>query len=179
MGVIRIMGSISVETDISKVRKNFPMRIGQGFDSHKWDEDEKKPLMLGGIEFESEYSLKGHSDGDVVIHACIDSLLGAAGMGDIGMLFPDNDPEYKNADSTKLLETVISKLKASNWEILNVDCSVITERPKILPKKREIESKLSEIIDAPFSIKGKHPEGMEGLNGIMCIAVALIQEKHE
>ena len=86
------------------------MRIGQGFDSHQWDDDLSKPLMLGGVEFDSDSSLKGHSDGDVIIHACIDALLGAAGLGDIGMLFPDNDPAYKNVDSSELLEIVVSKL---------------------------------------------------------------------
>ena len=155
------------------------MRIGQGFDSHQWDDDLSKPLMLGGIKFDSDSSLKGHSDGDVIIHACIDSLLGAAGLGDIGMLFPDNDPAYKNVDSSELLEIVVSKLHDENWEIINVDCSVIAEQPKISSRKSEIESKISKILGAPFSVKGKHPEGLEALNGVMCLAVALIQERHE
>lgn len=155
------------------------MRIGQGFDSHQWDDDVSKPLILGGIQFDSDFSLKGHSDGDVIIHACIDSLLGAAGLGDIGMFFPDNDPAYKNADSSELLEIVATKLHDENWEILNVDCSVIAERPKISSKKSEIESKLGKILNAPFSVKGKHPEGLDTLNGVMCLAVSLIQERNE
>ena len=155
------------------------MRIGQGFDSHQWDDDLSKPLMLGGVAFDSNSSLKGHSDGDVIIHACIDALLGAAGLGDIGMLFPDNDPAYKNVDSSELLEIAVSKLHDENWEIINVDCSVIAEQPKISSRKSEIESKISKILGAPFSVKGKHPEGLEALNGIMCLAVALIQERHE
>ena len=155
------------------------MRIGQGFDSHQWDDDLSKPLILGGVKFDSDSSLKGHSDGDVIIHACIDALLGAAGLGDIGMLFPDNDPAYKNVDSTELLEIVVSKLHYENWEVTNVDCSVIAEQPKISSRKSEIESKISKILGAPFSVKGKHPEGLEALNGVMCLAVALIQERHE
>ena len=155
------------------------MRIGQGFDSHQWDDDLSKPLILGGVKFDSDSSLKGHSDGDVIIHACIDALLGAAGLGDIGMLFPDNDPAYKNVDSSELLEIVVSKLHDENWEVINVDCSVIAEQPKISSRKSEIESKISKILGAPFSVKGKHPEGLEALNGIMCLAVALIQERHE
>ncbi len=155
------------------------MRIGQGFDSHQWDDDVSKPLILGGIHFDSDFSLKGHSDGDVIIHACIDSLLGAAGLGDIGMFFPDDDPAYKNADSSELLEIVATKLHDENWEILNVDCSVIAERPKISSKKSEIESKLGKILNAPFSVKGKHPEGLDTLNGVMCLAVSLIQERNE
>ena len=155
------------------------MRIGQGFDSHQWDDDLSKPLILCGVKFDSDSSLKGHSDGDVIIHACIDALLGAAGLGDIGMLFPDNAPAYKNVDSTELLEIVVSKLHDENWEVINVDCSVIAEKPKISSRKSEIESKISKILGAPFSVKGKHPEGLEALNGVMCLAVALIQERHE
>ena len=133
------------------------MRIGQGFDSHQWDDGLSKPLMLGGVKFDSNSSLKGHSDGDVIIHACIDALLGAAGFGDIGMLFPDNDPAYKNVDSSELLEIVVSKLHDENWEVINVDCSVIAEQPKISSRKTEIEGKISKILGAPFSVKGKHP----------------------
>ena len=155
------------------------MRIGQGFDSHQWDDDLSKPLILGGVKFDSDSSLKGHSDGDVIIHACIDALLGAAGLGDIGMLFPDNDPAYKNVDSSELLEIVVSKLHDENWEVINVDCSVIAEQPKISSRKSEIESKISKILGAPFSVKGKHPEGLEALNGVKCLADALIQERHE
>lgn len=155
------------------------MRIGQGFDSHQWDENGSAPLVLGGIEFDSANSLKGHSDGDVIIHACIDSLLGAAGLGDIGILFPDTDPVYKDADSVELLEIVVAKLHAEKWTIVNVDCSVVANQPKISSKKSEIERKLSKIIDAPFSVKGKNPEGIDSLNGIMCIAVSLVEEKYE
>ena len=97
----------------SEIKEIYCMRIGQGFDSHQWDDDLSKPLMLGGIKFDSDSSLKGHSDGDVIIHACIDSLLGAAGLGDIGMLFPDNDPAYENVDSSELLKIVVSKLHLS------------------------------------------------------------------
>ena len=129
------------------------MRIGQGFDSHQWDDDLSQPLILGGVKFDSDSSLKGHSDGDVIIHACIDALLGAAGLGDIGMLFPDNDPVYKNVDSSELLEIVVSKLHDENWEVINVDCSVIAEQPKISSRKSEIESKISKILGAPFPSK--------------------------
>ena len=83
-----------------------------------------------------------------------------------------------NVDSTELLE-IVSKLHDENWEIINVDCSVIAERPKISSRKSEIERKISKILNAPFSVKGKHPEGLEALNGVMCLAVALIQERHE
>ena len=155
------------------------MRIGQGFDSHQWDDDLSKPLILGGVKFDSDSSLKGHSDGDVIIHACIDALLGAAGLGDIGVLFPDNDPAYENFDNSELLKIVVSKLHDENWEVINVDCSVIAEQPKISSRKSEIESKISKILGAPFSVKGKHPEGLDSLNGVMCLAVSLIQERDE
>ena len=95
------------------------------------------------------------------------------------MLFPDNDPAYKNVDISELLEIVVSKLHVENLEVINVDCSVIAEQPKISSRKTEIESKISKILGAPFSVKGKHPEGLETLNGVMCLAVSLIQERDE
>jgi len=155
------------------------MRIGHGFDSHAWEVQKTKPLILGGITFESDYSLKGHSDSDAVAHACIDALLGPTGLGDIGMHFPDNDPKYENADSIEMLREIVEKINDFGWEIINIDCSVIAEQPNISKHKKNIENRMSQVVGAPFSIKGKHPEGFEKMNGIACFAVSLIREKNE
>ena len=155
------------------------MRIGHGFDSHGWESPKTKPLILGGVTFESEYSLKGHSDSDVIAHACIDALLGPTGQGDIGMLFPDDDPKYENANSIEMLRQVVAKIDNAGWEIINVDCSIIAETPKILNNKENIETIMSRIISAPFSIKGKRPEGFEHFSGVACFAISLLKEKNE
>ena len=159
--------------------RNIKMRIGHGFDSHAWDDKKTKPLTLGGVIFESQYSLKGHSDSDVVAHACIDALLGPIGLGDIGMHYPDDDPSNLNADSIEMLKEVVGKIGDNGWEIINIDCSVVAEKPNILKNKKEIETKISQVTGAPFSIKGKHPEGFEQMDGIACFAVSLLREKNE
>lgn len=150
------------------------MRIGLGFDSHPFENKGDKPLILGGILFENETGLKGHSDADVISHACCDALLGAANLGDIGEHFPDTDPKYKDADSIEMLKEVVEKIKQSGFEVLNLDCVVICDQPKISPKKEAIQKNLSDVISAPISIGGKRTEGMSDSNGITCMAVALL-----
>jgi 2-C-methyl-D-erythritol 2,4-cyclodiphosphate synthase len=108
------------------------MRIGFGYDSHRFEEGRK--LVLGGIEFPDETGLKGHSDADVLLHAIIDALLGAAALGDIGSHFPDTDPKWRDADSAKLLEAVVAEVLGAGFAIGNVDATVICERPKLRPK---------------------------------------------
>lgn len=105
------------------------MRIGQGYDVHRLTEGRR--LILGGVDIPFEKGLLGHSDADVLTHAVMDSLLGAAALGDIGKLFPDNDPEYGGADSVKLLERVASLIKSENYIIENIDATVIAQRPKL------------------------------------------------
>lgn len=107
------------------------MRIGQGYDVHRLVEGRK--LILGGVEIPYEFGLLGHSDADVLTHAIIDALLGAAGMGDIGHHFPDTDPKYAGADSMKLLEAVMEKLKSAGWKVGNVDSTIVAQRPKLAP----------------------------------------------
>lgn len=107
------------------------MRIGQGYDVHRLVEGRK--LILGGVEIPYEFGLLGHSDADVLTHAIIDALLGAAGMGDIGHHFPDTDPKYAEADSMKLLEAVMEKLKSAGWKVGNVDSTIVAQRPKLAP----------------------------------------------
>ena len=107
------------------------MRIGQGYDVHRLTEGRK--LILGGVEIPFEKGLKGHSDADVLTHSVMDALLGAAALGDIGKLFPDNAAEYEGADSIELLKKVVSLLKSKNYIIENIDATVIAQRPKLAP----------------------------------------------
>ncbi len=107
------------------------LRIGHGYDVHKLNED--RDLIIGGVKIPFELGLLGHSDADVLVHAIMDALLGAAAMGDIGTLFPDTDPEYKGADSIKLLECVVKRLAEKGYSIGNIDATLIAQKPKIKP----------------------------------------------
>ena len=107
------------------------MRIGHGFDIHRFEEN--KPLMLGGVHIPFHQGMLGHSDGDVVLHAICDALLGAAALGDIGRHFPDTDPEWKKADSRMFLRHVIQLIKARNFRVQNIDVTIIAEAPKLAP----------------------------------------------
>ena len=157
------------------------MRIGYGYDSHRFEPGRR--LVLGGEEFPGEVGLKGHSDADVLIHAIIDALLGAAALGDIGSHFPDTDPKWKDADSAKLLEAVVKEVRSAGYQIGNVDATVICERPKLRPKVDEIRTRLSQLLNLStslLSIKGKTNEKMDDVGagiGIEVHAVALIEER--
>ena len=117
------------------------MRIGQGYDVHRLVEGRK--LILGGVEIPCEYGLLGHSDADVLTHAIMDALLGAAGMGDIGRHFPDTDPQYAGADSLKLLAAVVEKLKTAGWKIGNVDSTIVAQKPKLAPYLDQMQANLA------------------------------------
>ena len=106
-------------------------RVGQGFDVHKFVSG--KPLIIGGVTIDYNYGLEGHSDADVLIHAIMDALLGAAGLGNIGQHFPDNDAKFKDINSRKLLRSVVEKLKSNNYVIENIDATIICETPKMQP----------------------------------------------
>lgn len=106
-------------------------RVGQGFDVHKFVSG--KPLIIGGVTIDYNYGLEGHSDADVLIHAIMDALLGAAGLGNIGQHFPDNDAKFKDINSRKLLRSVVEKLKSNNYIIENIDATIICETPKMQP----------------------------------------------
>jgi 2-C-methyl-D-erythritol 2,4-cyclodiphosphate synthase len=137
------------------------IRIGQGFDAHKFIKN--RPLILGGINIPHEFGLDGHSDADVLIHAIIDSILGALSMGNIGTWFPDNDMKYKNADSIKLLEEVISSKELKSWKLINLDATIITQKPKLLPYLEAIQNKIASVLKTDvsnISIKPKTTEGM-------------------
>ncbi len=156
------------------------MRIGQGYDVHRLVEGRK--LILGGVEIPWEKGLLGHSDADVLLHALMDALLGAAALGDIGKLFPDHDPAYAGADSRRLLEQVAALLQEKQFRVCNVDCTVIAQRPKLAPfilqMRLNIAQSLGIAVDR-VSVKATTEEGLgftgEGL-GIAAQAVTLLDE---
>ena len=157
------------------------MRIGHGYDVHRLTEGRK--LILGGVEIPYEKGLDGHSDADVLTHALMDSLLGAAALGDIGKLFPDNDDEYLGADSIDLLKKVCSVIYEKGYEISNVDCTVIAQRPKLAPYIEQMRGILAGAMNISVdcvSVKATTEEKLgftgEGL-GISAHAVALIENK--
>jgi len=152
------------------------IRVGQGFDVHPFSDDSDRRLVLGGVEFDGP-GLVGHSDADAVAHAVIDALLGAAGLGDIGTLFPDTDPALTGADSMALLANAVARVSSEGWHVVNVDCTVIAEAPKLAPRRVEMEHRLAAVVGAPVSVKGKRAEGLGALGrreGIACMAVALV-----
>ena len=154
------------------------MRVGHGFDVHAFSDDPARRLVLGGVQFADEPGLAGHSDGDVIAHACTDALLGACGLGDVGQHFPDTDERWRNADSIELLTQVVVLLRAKGWNPINIDCSVVCERPKLAPRRDDICQRLTHVVGAPVSVKGKRAEGLGALGrgeGIACWAVALVE----
>ena len=155
------------------------VRVGQGFDVHPFVEDPDRPLVLGGVVFASERALRGHSDADVIAHACADALLGAAGLGDIGEHFPDTDPAWSGADSVGLLAESARRVREAGWEPGNVDASVVTDHPKLAPARAEMQERLSGAVGAPVTVKGRRPEGLGALGrgeGVACWAVAVVTQ---
>jgi 2-C-methyl-D-erythritol 2,4-cyclodiphosphate synthase len=153
------------------------VRIGQGFDVHPFSDDPARRLVLGGVHFVGERGLAGHSDADVVAHAVTDALLGACGLGDIGQHFPDTDPAWAGADSLDLLARAVADVRAAGWAPQNVDTTVVLERPRLAPRRDEVEKRLGEVVGAPVTVKGKRAEGLGALGraeGIACLAVALV-----
>jgi 2-C-methyl-D-erythritol 2,4-cyclodiphosphate synthase len=154
------------------------MRVGLGIDVHAFaPDDTQRVLVLGGVVFEGARGLLGHSDADVVAHACCDALLGAAGLEDIGHHFPDTDPRWHGADSITLLEEVASMVRRAGWEPANIDCSVVCEAPKLAPHRDAMRKRLSAAVGADVSVKATRPEQLGALGreeGIACLAVALV-----
>ena len=157
------------------------MRIGLGYDVHRIAAD--RELWLGGVKFNTDFGLLGHSDADVLIHAICDALLGAACLRDIGYHFPDTDPRYKGIDSKLLLAEVVNLLSQNGYAIGNIDATVCCERPKINPHIPEMQACLAEVMQVPancISIKATTTEhlGFTGREeGIAAYAVALINNK--
>jgi 2-C-methyl-D-erythritol 2,4-cyclodiphosphate synthase len=151
------------------------MPVGIGYDSHRFAAG--RSLILGGVEIEHERGLDGHSDADVVAHAIVDALLGAAGEGDIGTLFPDDDERWRDADSIDLLRTVVGTI---GGRIVNIDVTVICEQPRLAPYRGEMERIVAAATSARVSVKATSNEGMGWVGrgeGIACIAVASVDSE--
>jgi 2-C-methyl-D-erythritol 2,4-cyclodiphosphate synthase len=151
------------------------MSVGIGYDSHRFAAG--RPLVLGGVEIEHELGLDGHSDADVLTHAVIDALLGAAGSGDIGTLFPDDDERWRDADSIDMLRTVVGTI---GGRISNVDATVVCEQPRLTGHRAEMERILGEATSARVTVKATSNEGMGWIGrgeGIACIAVASVDSQ--
>ena len=156
------------------------MRIGHGYDVHRFAED--RALILGGVKIDYRVGLLGHSDADVLLHAVMDALLGAAGLRDIGFHFPDNDMRYKDADSRVLLREVKQKLDVAGYRISNVDVTVIAQAPKLKPHIPQMMANIASDLDIDVgrvNVKATTEEGLGftgGLQGMACHAVCLLEE---
>ena len=122
------------------------VRVGQGFDIHRFSDDPTRPLLLGGVAFDGSRGLQGHSDADAVAHAVADALLGAAGLGDIGALFPSGDERFRGASSVDLLREAYRQVLEAGWTLVNADCVLVGEKPKIAPYREEMRRRLSEAV---------------------------------
>ncbi len=155
-------------------------RIGHGYDIHRTVAG--RPLVLGGVKFDAAFGLDGHSDADALTHAICDALLGAASMPDIGHLFPNTDPAYKNADSQVLLQTVVTALRARGWVPVNIDATLIAEKPKIAPRLAEMKTTLARsagLTSDAIGLKATTNEGSDDIGRGLAIAahaVALIRK---
>ena len=151
------------------------LRIGLGFDAHAFTDG--IPLVLGGVRFEHPRGLAGHSDGDVITHAVIDALLGAAGLGDIGSLFPSDGSIPEGIDSLELLRDAYARVREAGYELVNADCVLIGQQPRIADRRGELEAKLSEVVAAPVSVRATTTDhlGFTGRGeGLAAQAVALL-----
>lgn len=156
------------------------MRVGQGFDIHAFCSDPEIRLVLGGVTIEDSPGLQGHSDADVLCHAVIDALLGAAGLGDIGTHFGDDDPRWRGCDSTDLLARSVALVSDAGWQVSNVDCTVIADAPRISTYAPQMRRILGELCGAPVSVKASRAEGLGALGrreGIACLAVVLLEAR--
>lgn len=158
------------------------MRIGHGYDVHRFDTEfrEDKPLILAGVELSEKLSLLAHSDGDVILHAVCDAILGALGEGDIGQHFPDTDPKYAGASSSKLLKRVLEIMDARDLYLVNADVTVVAQVPKLSPYRLNMKSSLANLLELPeqqVNLKATTTEGLGAIGrkeGIACAAVVLL-----
>ncbi|MHC4930651.1 MAG: 2-C-methyl-D-erythritol 2,4-cyclodiphosphate synthase [Planctomycetota bacterium] len=156
------------------------MRVGTGYDLHRLGAD--RPLRLGGVEIPGGPGLVGHSDADCVLHAISDSLLGASSLGDIGQHFPDDDPAWKDADSGELMRRVAGMVREAGYVIVNVDCTVLAERPRLAPHRLAMRGRIAELLSIPEQSVGVKATTLEGLGplgrseAIACHAACLLEE---
>jgi len=152
------------------------LRIGLGVDAHAFADG--VPLVLGGVRFDHPRGLAGHSDGDVITHALIDALLGAAGVGDIGTLFPSDESTPAGIDSLDLLRNAVERVREAGYELVNADCVLIGQEPRIADRRGEIEARLSEVAGGPVTVRATTTDrlGFTGRGeGLAAQAVALLQ----
>jgi len=155
------------------------MRIGIGYDVHRFEEG--RPLILGGLSIPCDKGLAGHSDADVLVHAVMDALLGAAGLGDIGRHFPDSDIKYKNISSMTLLSQVCEKIASKGYMVINVDSVIIAQKPKLAPFLDEMGRNLSAVLSADVNVKATTEEGLGFTGreeGIAAKAVCLLSSAY-
>ena len=156
------------------------LRIGLGVDAHAFADD--VPLVLGGVRFDHPCGLAGHSDGDVITHALIDALLGAAGLGDIGSLFPSDASTPAGVDSLDLLRDAYARVRRAGYELVNADCVLIGQELRVADRRGELEAKLSETVGAPVSVRATTTDhlGFTGRGeGLAAVAVALVRPQTE
>lgn len=155
------------------------IRVGFGYDIHRLGA--ARPLILAGVTVASDSGLHGYSDADVVLHAVCDALLGAAGLGDIGELFPDTDPQWKNMPSRMFVRDVLGRIRLRGWRVENIDVMIHAERPKLGPRKQEMRTALAQLLEIDAEVVGVKAGTNEGLDAIgrgeaiACSAVALLQ----
>ena len=153
------------------------LRVGIGFDIHRFSDESGRKLVLGGVVFPGECGLTGLSDADVIAHAIGEALISPAGLGDMGEVFPESDEAYRGADSLELLREVVSMVNAAGWRPINVDCVTVCEKPLLAQRRLEMNARLEGVVGAPVMIKGKRAEGMGALGrieGIACWSSALL-----
>ena len=154
------------------------LRVGVGLDAHAFSDD--AALVLGGVDFPGERGLAGHSDGDVVAHALIDAILGAAGLGDIGGLFPSGDPEWLDASSIRLLQRAYEVVRGAGWALVNADCILIGEQPRIAPVREAMQARLAGAMGVELDRVAVRATTTDGLGfagrgeGLAAQAVALL-----
>jgi 2-C-methyl-D-erythritol 2,4-cyclodiphosphate synthase len=158
-----------------------PTRVGIGYDSHRYSP--RRPLTLGGVLITSEMGLEGHSDADAICHAITDAILGAAGLGDIGEMFPDSDPANKDCDSIGMLAAAVQRVAKAGYTVGQIDATLIAETPKLAPYRDQMRARLATALGIDprsVSVKGKTNEGMGWIGrkeGLACIAVATLNGK--
>jgi 2-C-methyl-D-erythritol 2,4-cyclodiphosphate synthase len=155
------------------------MRAGQGIDLHRFSDDPHRPLVLGGVVIDGARGLSGHSDADAVCHALADAILGAVGLGDLGHHFPDSDPKWEGANSVGLLTEVVRLSRAEGFKVVNADCTIIAETPRLSPHTDAMAERLGAVVDASVSVKATRTEGLGALGraeGIACLAIVLMEQ---
>ena len=156
------------------------LRIGLGFDAHAFEDG--VPLVLGGVRFDHPRGLAGHSDGDVIVHALIDAVLGAAGLGDIGSLFPSDASTPAGIDSVELLRGAYARAREEGWRLVNADCVLIGQEPRIAERRGELEARLADVVGAPVSVRATTTDGLGFTGrgeGLAAQAVALLERRGE